>query len=261
MFRRTAAFAMLSACFCAYASGGMIAQFTREGAGGVPGVRNAIRLPLAVCSNGAASCEGEALELFALLSLGPANVGRTVRADPSVESELSQVLQQLTDGEEDVLRFRPTLVRLSGGVAQGDPIALPEFEAFFPTHPTFVDFSEFVIEGVRVTLDALTLSSPGSDANGDGEWTDYSYSVTYAVMGYPIARVDCRAEVDPDPPNPDGRTTLADWRYLRTRGCLRGPTLPVLIGCDCGNADANIVNEFDMDLRDIAIFQNSFYPP
>jgi hypothetical protein len=33
---------------------------------------------------------------------------------------------------------------------------------------------------VRLTLDALTFTSPGEDPNGDGAWTDYT--VRYAVV-------------------------------------------------------------------------------
>lgn len=266
MGRVLATFWFLCGLVCANASAGVIARFTREGASGVPGVRHAIRLPLGVCGGGPAGCEGEsAVELFGLLSLGPANVGRSVKADGSAEEEMDQVLAQLRDGQEDMMRFRASLVRISGGAAEGDSVSLAESEAFFPTHPTFVDFSEFVIEEIHMTLEGLTLSSPGSDENGDGQWTDYSYRVTYTVIGYPVARVDCRGDVDPDPPNPDGRTTLADWNYLRTHAtppnrCLRGPTVPLPLGCECGNADANVMNEFDMDLRDVAIFQNSFHP-
>ena len=255
MWRLLAAFGMVSGFLCACASAGVIARYAREGSGGVPGVRQSIRLPLELCSD--ANCAAQPLELFGLLSLGPANVGRTVRADPTMEADFTAILSQLTDGGDDVLRFRPSLMRLTGGVVQADSTAITESEAFFPTHPTFVDFSEFVVEEVRLTLDALALQSPGADPNGDGDWTDYTYRATYTVMGYPIPKADC---------NHDDHSTLADWRYLRTTGpapnrCMRGPAQPVPIGCDCGNIDANPINEFDMDLRDFGLFQNAFYPP
>jgi hypothetical protein len=214
-------------------------------------------LPLLWCAGSAPSCTGEEFDLFELLALAPANVGRRVSADSSADQDFAEIAEQLTDGDEDVLRFRSMLVRATGGVVEGDSEAILEYEAFFPAHPTFVDFSEFIVEEIRLTLDALTLASPGTDQNGDGQWTDYSYRVTYSVTGYPLPKADC---------NQDGRSTLADWHYLRTHGtapnrCMRGPTLPLPLGCECGNVDANTINEFDMDLRDFAIYQNAFAPP
>ena len=47
-----------------------------------------------------------------------------------------------------------------------------------------VDFSEWKITRFELTIDEVTIDSPGSNVNRDGNWTDYSYNATFRVIGY-----------------------------------------------------------------------------
>ena len=48
------------------------------------------------------------------------------------------------------------------------------------------DFYGYEITGFTMTLNDGFLISPGTDPNGDGNWTDYYFDVTYEMYGEPI---------------------------------------------------------------------------
>lgn len=47
------------------------------------------------------------------------------------------------------------------------------------------DFQGYTITNISLVVHSLILDSPGSNPNGDGNWTDYNFDVTYEIWGIP----------------------------------------------------------------------------
>ena len=94
-------------------------------------------------------------------------------------SLLSDVTAILTNGVDDVFAHNLNSF-LAGGTSAGRPESL--FFAGSPSAQNGIDFAGSSIE--KIELHVLNrMASPGSNPNGDGNWTDYNFDVRLDVVG------------------------------------------------------------------------------
>ena len=58
--------------------------------------------------------------------------------------------------------------------------------------PNGLDLQGYIIDRIGLRIDALTISTPGSDPNGDGIWTDSAMRATVLFEGRPFNKDDCK---------------------------------------------------------------------
>jgi hypothetical protein len=117
-----------------------------------------------------------------ILTLG--DVGRTFMASTDGYSDLDGFAERLTNGVDELFGVGSKIrVGLGGGSGISFWSESEFFASFLP--PGAVDFSGHLIDEVTLTLDALTLDTPGSDPNGDGLWTDITAEITVTVIPEP----------------------------------------------------------------------------
>ena len=101
----------------------------------------------------------------------PAEVGQSF---PMANGDLAGVIANLTNGNND---------NLWPGM---------EFRTYFFSESTWfsdvaggngTDLAGFRIDSITATLNSLSLNSPGSDPQGDGNWTDVTYNYTLRIYG------------------------------------------------------------------------------
>lgn len=119
---------------------------------------------------------GNSGRLFGDLELTPADVGTTFYADArSYRNAFRTASRKLTDGLDGRFNRKVFLFPTSGSSTASYP------ESFlFGDLPGGhgVDFFGFRIDSIALRLDSLTMESPGSDPNGDGQWTDVTAAAT-----------------------------------------------------------------------------------
>jgi hypothetical protein len=99
-------------------------------------------------------------------------------------SDLDGFAERLTNGVDELFGVGSKIrVGLGGGSGISFWSESEFFASFLP--PGAVDFSGHLIDEVTLTLDALTLDTPGSDPNGDGLWTDITAEITVTVIPEP----------------------------------------------------------------------------
>jgi hypothetical protein len=125
--------------------------------------------------------------LFEGIVLTPTDVGQTFTVNEATDPDFDNFVTFLTDGKPDsfALEYEPgSFIGVSGnGVFGGD-----------------LDLIGNTIDSISLQLNTLTISTPGSDPNDDGIWTDYSIDITISVDGQPLE----------EPPNkiPEPTSTL-----------------------------------------------------
>lgn len=75
----------------------------------------------------------------------------------------------LTNGSNQLVTFNHDF----GGIVKSESSA-------FGTSP---DFQNFNIDSIGLVINELTIDTPGSNLNGDGVWTDISFTLTLNVYG------------------------------------------------------------------------------
>ncbi|MGB2987265.1 MAG: PEP-CTERM sorting domain-containing protein [Phycisphaerae bacterium] len=124
--------------------------------------------------------------LFDDLILSPDDdVGSTFAASTDPYSDFDGFVTLLTNGTDDTLRMG-TKFRVGSGGSTGEGLAsesdwLSEFLA-----PGAVDLSGYLIDEITLTVDKLTFDIPGSDPNGDGNWTDWNAEITFNIVPEPV---------------------------------------------------------------------------
>lgn len=117
--------------------------------------------------------------LFGGTSVTPADVGRTFTATQDNDPNFNDFAALLTDGRLD----RVTLSFGSGSLGISG-LFLTKSGRLFGGNPDLVGNT---INSVTLQINSLTLNTPGTNPNGDGIWTDYSFNGTVIVDGQPIA--------------------------------------------------------------------------
>ena len=93
---------------------------------------------------------------------------------------LDQVIAYLTDGYDGRVETR---VETASGACSGSTSE----DAFFPFKTGLndqpIDFAGYLVDAFEVRLDEVLIESPGSDPNGDGNWTEVSIRGALSVYG------------------------------------------------------------------------------
>lgn len=115
--------------------------------------------------------------LFDQFMLTPADVGSKFTLDSSNDPEFAAFALTLQNGLANQIAFR-----LGGGTS------ITSESAFFnplPAGSNGIDFQGFLIGSVSMTVHSLSIDSPGSNPNRDGNWTDISFQATITVNAVP----------------------------------------------------------------------------
>src|ERR1051325_11049531 len=182
-FSRTYAAFMYIVTLCAGVAtahcSGVIA--TAELAGGV-GSGVITNSGLVFVSNGGATNGGTAA-IFDSFFFMRSQVGQVFSVDQSVDPQVNLFTSRLTNGFNDLINI---VERLPGGGSFGQ---LTSEASFFSTRPASgngIDLTGFSIERIDMTINQLSISSPGRDLNHNGIWTDYSVQATLSFIGSPV---------------------------------------------------------------------------
>ncbi len=170
------AMAMLSGTVCAATLGSFdLGSSTQPYFSGI-GRYNRVRLSL-VLGGDFANSTAVGVPLFNLI-LSAADVGKTFTV--ATEPGFADAVGLLTNGINDNINY--VIVGLDGPGPIG---SVSEAALFFgdDTGARGIDFSGATIDDIRLTLNTLSFATPGSDLNGDGNWTDTTLHATVAVTG------------------------------------------------------------------------------
>jgi hypothetical protein len=97
------------------------------------------------------------------------------------DAGFADAVAMLTDGADQVIQrgfFNP--------VGGGSSLTGPEsgFIGGGVSGTLSPDFAGYTITRIVLTVDTMTFATPGSDPNGNGNWTDYLFSGHVIVEGY-----------------------------------------------------------------------------
>jgi hypothetical protein len=163
------------------APGAVLATAHFGTSGGVATVSGAMTMSLGQLSFWGFVTPGQTL--FSNLILTPDMVGQTFIDTASSEPYYANFVSLLTDGVSERVGLAWDLFPGGGGGTRGGPEP-----TFFDTHPSDwngVDLQGYPITGIGLTLNQLSMASPGSNPTGTGNWTDYSFDATISVYTVP----------------------------------------------------------------------------
>jgi hypothetical protein len=69
------------------------------------------------------------------------------------------------------------------------------WESAFGASP---DFQGYTVTAIGLSINSLTFESPGRNPNGDGNWTDCFYNVTFKIYGPIPVELDIKPGSDPN---------------------------------------------------------------
>ena len=116
--------------------------------------------------------------LFEDFSLTAADIGKTFTATESSDADFSKAAGFLTNGINNEVGVERSFNGAGGGGG------ITESYALFGG--SGIDFAGMSIKSIDMHIDNLLITSPGSDPNGDGIWTDVEYGVTVTVNAVPL---------------------------------------------------------------------------
>jgi hypothetical protein len=112
------------------------------------------------------------------------DIGHTYIQGPDDDpSDFNLYTSFLTDGRISYCCYIDTVGR---GASAESGVPESRFFDFLPPGNNGVDLGGFAIDYYSLVFNTLNFASPGSNPNGDGNWTDYSYSAIFSVYGEPI---------------------------------------------------------------------------
>ncbi len=111
------------------------------------------------------------------------DVGLTLTATAATDANFNSVVALMTDGVPEPIEFDAFQTWDGGGGwnSYDEP-----FVFYGSDSDPRIDLHGYQIDAISLRLDSLTLTSPGSNPNRDGNWTDYSASVTLTATGEAI---------------------------------------------------------------------------
>ena len=115
------------------------------------------------------------------------DVGSVFYLTVAEDTHFTQLAANLVNGQPDRI----------GYIMDDDPIPVgadyhytQQYEDYMLAGSLFltngIDLQGTVIDGFSLRINDLVLDSPGSDLNGDGNWTDLRFSVTLSIEGHVI---------------------------------------------------------------------------
>jgi len=116
--------------------------------------------------------------LFVGTSITPTDVGRTLTATQATDPNFNDFAALLTDG-----RFKKVTLALGAGTLGNSELSLTKVGDSFGQN---VSLFGSTIDSISLRVDSLTLNTPGTDLNGNGVWTDYSFVGTAVIDGEPV---------------------------------------------------------------------------
>jgi hypothetical protein len=122
--------------------------------------------------------------LFRGLWVHHADVGHIYTMTPADDyADFRAYTHALTDGSVSFLCDTASM-----GSGSGSRSGIPETHYFssLPPGNNGTDFAGFEIDYYTLVFNTLDFVSPGTDPNGDGLWTDCTYSATFSVYGLQI---------------------------------------------------------------------------
>ena len=114
-------------------------------------------------------------EYFTFPGLGDTDDGHEV--EPAKTPAYVSTIEALTDGADSALYYGTVPGSTSGGMESASAFQ------FLASDPGAVDLVGWVIERIALECDTVSLDIPGRDPNGDGEYTDYSFTGRIAIYG------------------------------------------------------------------------------
>jgi len=157
-------------------SADIIATAEISGGGGSHFIGNSVQLYV---SNGGATNGGGAA-IFDSFTFTAAQLGQTFSVDQTVDAQFSAFVSRLTNG------FNDQITRISKLTGGGESGLLTSEASFFSTRPAGgngIDLAGFTIDRIDMTINQISIESPGSNLSGDGNWTDYSIQATLSFIG------------------------------------------------------------------------------
>ena len=125
-----------------------------------------------------------ALMLFKDLWVTSEDAGHVYTQGPNDDpADFNLYTSYLTDSKVSYCNYLETVGPGGSGEA-GAPET--QFFDYLPPGNNGVDLGGFAIDYYTLVFNTLSFTSPGSDPNHDGNWTDYSFSATFSVYGEPI---------------------------------------------------------------------------
>lgn len=120
--------------------------------------------------------------LFEDLTINPSDEGKLF-ITTSVTPGFNEFVTWITDDINDSLIISYTFLPSGGGLGN----ERTEASAFFgdPSGQRGIDFQGYRIDDIALYVETLMLESPGSDPNGDGNWTNITIRTTFTVAGVP----------------------------------------------------------------------------
>ena len=109
--------------------------------------------------------------------------GSVITVDASTNPEFRDAVSLLQNGVDNLLELAAKLLPGGGGGAT-IPLESASFDGGI-SGEYLPDFAGARITHVIIAIDEISFVTPGSDPNGDGNWTDYSSSGRIVIMGHP----------------------------------------------------------------------------
>jgi hypothetical protein len=156
------------------------------GSGGVAAITNSLHLTIGI----APGINTPPALLFGDLFFQTADVGHTYTIGPGDDPNFARFATYLTDGQVSWVTEGWNVG--PGGYRRG-PMPETDFFASLPQVNNGIDLGGFEIDYFTLCFSTLNFVSPGSNPNGDGNWTDYSLSATFSVYGQPVPEPDSLA--------------------------------------------------------------------
>lgn len=113
------------------------------------------------------------------------DVGRVFYLTAAEDPDFTVLASNLVNGQADRIGYTWHY----SPIYPGDP-GTQQYEDYMLAGSPFltngIDLQGTVIDGFSLRINDLTLDSPGSDLNGDGNWTDLRFSMTLSIEGHVI---------------------------------------------------------------------------
>jgi hypothetical protein len=159
----------------------LLTQAFLSGAGGVYVVTNSVDLTIGATPG---HDDHPTQLLFTGLWVTAQDVGITYTMGPNDNpANFSLFTSYLTSNS---LSYMCDTLTMGPGAGSESGILPSKFFASLPPGGNGFDLAGFNIDYYTLEFTGLTFSSPGSNPNGNGIWTDYTYSATFSVYGQPV---------------------------------------------------------------------------
>jgi hypothetical protein len=155
-----------------------------RGDGGVSGIFTGFQLTLRIAPNpprqSGLGLRATLAPLFEGITITPADVGQTFTVTQTTDPDFNNFVALLTNGQPDFISLT-----LGGDLLGRSELTLGKGGGLFGDNP---DLLGNTISSISFQLNSLILNTPGTDPNGDGAWTDYSFDGTLIVEGQAVAQ-------------------------------------------------------------------------